>query len=331
MAQKALFFMDSMRLTQAANVGSHKGSLATDWGGASPLTVDPTYAPFDGTIIRIRTDGKNSHETYFQSDEPVQYANGVVDYLMMTIMHDDMIDVKEGQQLKRGEKLGDEGGFYRGAAYQLANHVHVEFSRGKYTKATARQTANSQGVYCSPHQVAIEDALFVPADCTVLSGGGLNWRYTDECLTEESIKPFSGEDVVVQIGVASSGDVHLLRQFADGLQLGFSATPAENGELVLIGPASSGDQIACIRIGRKLGFDPVQYGTSTDKQGRVEITADIGLRVRTGANLQSTQINSVHAGEQYNVLDEQNGWFFIDLTGEGAGGWVCADYVKEVA
>ena len=83
-----------------------------DWGGASPLTVDPTYAPFDGTIIRIRTDGKNSHETYFQSDEPVQYANGVVDYLMMTIMHDDVIDVKEGQKLKRGEKLGDEGGWY---------------------------------------------------------------------------------------------------------------------------------------------------------------------------------------------------------------------------
>lgn len=330
MAQKALFFMDSMRLTQAAGVGSHKGSLATDWGGASPATVDPTRAPFDGTVIRIRTDGGNSHETYFQSDAPVQYANGVVDYLMMTIMHDDVLDVCEDQHLKRGEKLGDEGGFYRGKAYQLANHAHVEFSRGKYTKATARQTANRQGVYCSPNQVAIEDALYIPADCTVLNGGGLNWRKTEERLSGESIRPFSGETCIVEIGVASSGDVVLLRKFAEELGLGFSAQAVEGGELVLIGPASAGDQIACIAKGRELGFEPKQYGAKTDKQGRVEITADIGLRVRTGANLESTQINSVHAGEQYDVLDEQNGWVFIDLTGDGAGGWVCADYVREV-
>ena len=114
---------------------------------------------------------RTAMKTYFQSDAPVQFANGVVDYLMMTIMHDGVIDVKEGQQLKRGEKLGDEGGFI--AAQPISYEPsHVEFSRGKYTKATARQTANSQGVYCSPNQVAIEDALFVPADCTVLSAAG---------------------------------------------------------------------------------------------------------------------------------------------------------------
>ena len=45
----------------------------------------------------------------------------------------------------------------------------------------------------------------------------------------------------------------------------------------------------------------------------------------------SIQINSVHDGEQYDILDAQNGWYFIDISGKGAGGWVCADYVKEVA
>lgn len=328
MAQKALFFMDSMRLTQKANVGSHVGSLATDWGGASPA-VDPTRAPFDGTVIRVRT-GAGSHETYFQSSAPVQYADGTVDYLMMTIMHDDILDVYEGQHLLRGEKLGDEGGYYCGKPYSLASHAHVELSRGRYTKSTARQTANAQGVYCSPHQVAIEDALYIPADCTVLYNGGLAWRKTDDCLSRDTIKPFSGETCIVQIGVASSGDVALLRKFAEDLALGFSAQDADGGQLVLIGPASSGDQIACIRIGRTLGFEPVQYGVNQDKQYRVEITADIGLRVRTGANLESTQISSVHAGERYDVLDAKNGWVFIDITGDGAGGWVCADYVREV-
>ena len=76
--ERARFPMEFLRVTQGPNTGSHAGSKAMDFGGKD-TGKDPTYAPFTGKFVRVRKD--SSHESYLESLEPVEFANGVVDYL----------------------------------------------------------------------------------------------------------------------------------------------------------------------------------------------------------------------------------------------------------
>ena len=112
--ERARFPMEFLRVTQGPNVGSHAGSKAMDFGGKD-TGKDPIYAPFTGKFVRVRKD--SSHESYLESLEPVEFANGVVDYMTLTFMHDDVLDVKTGQIVRQGEKIGDEGGFGGGCRF----------------------------------------------------------------------------------------------------------------------------------------------------------------------------------------------------------------------
>ena len=99
--ERARFPMEFLRVTQGPNVGSHAGSKAMDFGGKD-TGKDPIYAPFTGKFVRVRKD--SSHESYLESLEPVEFANGVVDYMTLTFMHDDVLDVRTGQIVHQGEK-----------------------------------------------------------------------------------------------------------------------------------------------------------------------------------------------------------------------------------
>lgn len=52
--------------------------------------------------MRVRKD--SSHESYLESLEPVEFANGVVDYMTLTFMHDDVLDVKQAKLYVRARK-----------------------------------------------------------------------------------------------------------------------------------------------------------------------------------------------------------------------------------
>ncbi len=167
MAQKALFFMDTMRVTQGINVGSHRNSLAVDFGGKD-TGIDAIYAPFDGTVARVRTG--SSHETYFQSTGKVLCADGVEREVTMTLMHDNYVNVRDGQTLKQGEKLGDEGSYFGGRHGAVGNHAHVEFSAGHQ-----KNQIYSNGTWVTPNQIAVEKVLFVPEKTKIMYDGGFKW------------------------------------------------------------------------------------------------------------------------------------------------------------
>ena len=76
--ERARFPMEFLRVTQGPNTGSHAGSKAMDFGGKD-TGKDPIYAPFTGKFVRVRKD--SSHESYLESLESVEFANGVVDYM----------------------------------------------------------------------------------------------------------------------------------------------------------------------------------------------------------------------------------------------------------
>ncbi len=168
--ERARFPMEFLRVTQGPNVGSHKGSKAMDFGGKD-TGCDAVYAPFTGRVARVRTD--SSHETYFESLEPVEFADGTVDYMTVTLMHDNVLDVRAGQVLHQGEKIGDEGGFGGGRPGRFGAHLHLEVSRGRNI---AYQVRNAQGTYCTPQQVDVWSALWLGTDVQVLDGGGRPWK-----------------------------------------------------------------------------------------------------------------------------------------------------------
>ena len=124
-------------------------------------------------IVRVCTD--SSHETYAESVEPVQWADGTVAVMNFTFMHDDTLNTncKEGAIIKQGEHFFDEGGFGRGKAGTFGNHLHLEV--GKRTSPRLQQK-NAQGTAITPGQVHIYDALFLRPDIVIRNAGGYPWK-----------------------------------------------------------------------------------------------------------------------------------------------------------
>ena len=264
--ERARFPMEFLRVTQGPNTGSHAGSKAMDFGGKD-TGCDAVYAPFTGRVARVRTD--SSHETYFESLEPVEFADGTVDYMTVTLMHDNVLDVRTGQVLHQGEKIGDEGGFGGGRPGRFGAHLHLEASRGR---GIAYQVRNAQGTYCTPQQVDVWAALWLGADVQVLDGGGCPWkRDTKEDDNMKFLKVTSGKCEVftapdvnavdksynggkliagvcypVQAEVGSSGGYSWVRIFAAGAQR-YAVVLADRCQLVTLSP---GDAFAaCVAQG----------------------------------------------------------------------------------
>ena len=96
MPEKALFPMKTLRVTQGYYTDfSHKQSYALDLGGKDG-GVDPVYAPFSGTIKRIRS---TNGEMWLESDAPVEWADGTVDYMTVLFIHANSIPVSVNQHV----------------------------------------------------------------------------------------------------------------------------------------------------------------------------------------------------------------------------------------
>lgn len=164
--------MEFLRITQKSGVGSHLGSLALDAAGKDTGS-DKVMAPCSGTIVRVRQNANG--EVYLKSDGPVLLANGKIaqNGVLVTLIHDNVFNVKQGQYVTQGQYIYDEGGKAHGVAGYYGNHLHLELSDGK---ASPMQVKNRFGVYCTPLQMSIPDSMMLGNDVQVLDGGGYNWR-----------------------------------------------------------------------------------------------------------------------------------------------------------
>lgn len=132
------------------------------------------------------------------------------------------------------------------------------------------------------------------------------------------IAPLSADPCVINVGPASSGDVHTMQRLAEDLSLGFTV---DNG-MMAIGPMTPGDQIAVLTKAAELQL-PTAAATW---EREIEIDTAI-LYVRTGPNVNEfKQVGEVKLGQRYKVIDTCNNWYYIET--DGLDGWVCGDYVK---
>lgn len=167
--QKVLFPGTHMRITQdELSTYSHAGSYARDDGGESTSKDSPVLAPFDGYVARVRTG--SSHETYFVSDGPVEWANGYQGVTTFLFMHDNLNRVRQGQRCKQGDIIGYEGGFGDGRKDKFAHHTHREWAKGKQTT----QSRNSRGTWSIGSQAREYDVCFVRPETMMWTGKA--WR-----------------------------------------------------------------------------------------------------------------------------------------------------------
>jgi hypothetical protein len=123
--QKILFPMQYMRITTGINEMSHKGSNALDIAGKD-TGIESAWAPFTGTVKKIYALG---HTVWLQSNDPVIFADGTVDFATVSMTHDNIVsDLKVGQVIQQGQLFYQEG-----TSNASGNHIHLEIGKGKFT------------------------------------------------------------------------------------------------------------------------------------------------------------------------------------------------------
>lgn len=166
--QKAMYIMEYLNISQGMYGSfSHQGSKAIDMCGKDG-GKDPAYAPFDGHVVKVST---GSASMFFQSNAPVLYADGTVDFMTIQVIHDDNVGrFYVGQSFSQGEHFFNEGC----SGNATGNHIHLECAKGTFQG----QYQNSEGVWCLKNQINPYDALYLYESTIIINGYNYNWRRT---------------------------------------------------------------------------------------------------------------------------------------------------------
>lgn len=176
--QKILFPMKFLNITTGVNMLSHIGTLAIDNAGEN-TSIDNVIAPFTGIIKR---KWPNGNTVWLESVEPVEFADGTVDYAVFEVTHDNNInDLYVGQRIEQGQIFYQEGT----AGNANGNHVHMELGKGRFSGTGWYQ--NPQGVWTVNNGYAPWNAYFLPADTVIKQSLGYAWKWLPE--GEEMNKP----------------------------------------------------------------------------------------------------------------------------------------------
>ena len=170
--EKFMYVSPYMRITQGYMLGSHVCSYAIDDGG-SDTGKDFIIAPYSGTVKQIYPQYEN--EVFFESDYPVLFADGTIDYATTMFVHQDSpmcYGMCIGKHYNQGEKIYVEGGRYGGKNGVFATHLHVEFARGKYEG----WYKNNGGYYSLKNAKKPEDCCFIDDSYKILYNGGYNFK-----------------------------------------------------------------------------------------------------------------------------------------------------------
>ena len=164
-----MFPFKACRQTQGINVGSHKGTYAIDY---TYIGNDRNvYAPFTGKIVYIGPY-EDGHPIILQSMEPVECADGKVDYVCVLTGHaNDVSNLKVGQIIYQGavySKMGDAGN-------ATGVHTHLEVALGKW----AGYLKNSDGNWLMKNEVIPNSVLFITPN-TIIENSTYQYKVTTE-------------------------------------------------------------------------------------------------------------------------------------------------------
>lgn len=179
----ALYPLESIRITQSYNGDySHGSNIQHNTGlwdvtgvnGDNPKGV--IYAPFTGKVFYIG-DG---HMVFIRSLRKVHYADGTLDYAMFSFAHDNVNDVKVGDIVYQGQKVGDCGDY----GYATGVHSHFLLYKGNWPygiNIPVVKNKNGRGIYYAKNNPCDIDNMFFTnkirtISTTKINGLTLNWK-----------------------------------------------------------------------------------------------------------------------------------------------------------
>ncbi len=160
------------------NQGGAKGKQATDY---------KVYAPFD---MEIKFIDNSSHSVYVESQRPVRFADGRVDYMTCVFIHDNKLNnLKVGQKFKQGDYFYDQGDYGNSTGI----HVHIEVAAGRGYCTSKDYWTNLKKIRANGVQV--NDAFFLSPTTTKskthIGYDGkkilLNWRTRQEVVFHSNV------------------------------------------------------------------------------------------------------------------------------------------------
>ena len=162
--QRAYFPTKTINLTQGYGLlsSTHKWSYALDLGGKYK-----PFAPFDCKVTKVYapTNTLHSREVWLTSTKKVLCANGVYDYLTMSITHPaGIIKMKVGQTFKQFESLGITTEVMTGTS--TGSHCHIELSLGKKA-GWDEEVIKKHKAYVNVNRIKPQEYLFITEDSVV--------------------------------------------------------------------------------------------------------------------------------------------------------------------
>lgn len=166
---------------------SHSTKNAMDICG-SGTGIDNVMAPFTGTVKAIDSVWG---AVWLESNTPVTWADGTVDYLTILTLHDnDISNLWVGKTIAQGEIYCQEG-VKSPDSNVTGNHVHLECIRGQVGSSKWNARGN----------VYAYDALFLTNQTIIINTLGYSWRTlpsTPGSITVSSAsKIYAAQDVLV--------------------------------------------------------------------------------------------------------------------------------------
>lgn len=167
--QVALFPLEGFHVSQADNgTYSHGGGAvywATDylgWNSNGRVYRDPCYAPVDIKCIWL---DRSNCVAVWESLDRVHLANGMIDYLTITVYHDNDIEngiTQVGTIKRQGEMFNKTGT----GGNVTGDHVHLETGYGRYNLSYSTGSGTPEYKYhitdyTTPKRLHNFDALFI--------------------------------------------------------------------------------------------------------------------------------------------------------------------------
>ena len=180
--EKPIYPLRNMRITQRYGEGTHVNSFAIDDAGKD-TGIEDVYAPFTGTIKKIYPQDAN--EVWLESDNPVEYPDGTIDYMTILFAHaNDISNLYVGKKISQKEPFYKEGT----SGNATGNHCHIECAKGKYQ--SPGWTANPEGYYVIINGKKPEECLWIEEETNIINNNGYNFKK----ITEENATTLPEED-----------------------------------------------------------------------------------------------------------------------------------------
>lgn len=179
--EKPIYPLKNLRITQGYQEGTHRNSYAIDNAGLNN-EIEDVYAPFSGTIKKIYEEDAN--EVWLESDNPVEYPDGTIDYMTVLFAHDnDINDLYVGKKVAQGEIFYQEG--TKGNA--IGNHCHIECGKGKFIEPG--WIKNENGYYVIINGKKPEECFWLKKDTNIIDDYG----YTFQTLEDNPVEILTPE------------------------------------------------------------------------------------------------------------------------------------------